>query len=82
MRYIVYVLSSLKDKKSYVGFTNNIERRLHEHNTGKSNFTKKYLPWEVLYKEEFDSKIEARKREKYLKSSAGRKLIVARLFNN
>ena len=53
--------------------TSNLEKRLLEHNSGNTKSTKPYLPWEILYKEEFSSRVEARKRELYLKSAAGRK---------
>lgn len=53
--------------------TSNLEKRLLEHNSGNTKSTMPYLPWEILYKEEFSSRVEARKRELYLKSAAGRK---------
>jgi putative endonuclease len=74
-KYIVYILKSKIKETTYVGFTNNIERRLIEHNSGKSKFTSIYRPWEIVYKEEHTSLEEARKREKYLKTASGRRLI-------
>lgn len=50
-------------------------RRIVEHNAGKCNFTKKFIPWEIFYEEQYPSIAEARKREKYLKTCAGRKFI-------
>lgn len=73
--YTVYVLKSLSTKKSYVGMTDNLERRLNEHNQGKSMFTKKFIPWEVIYKEDFEERFQARNREKYFKSGAGRNFL-------
>jgi len=72
---IVYVLKSLNFNITYTGSTVDIDRRLAEHNTGKCSFTKKYLPWEIMYTEEFDNLAEARNREKYFKTCAGRKFI-------
>jgi len=46
---------------------------LLSHNAGKVKSTKSYLPWKLIYNEEFETRIEARKREKYLKSAAGRR---------
>ena len=71
--YCVYILKSEIKEKTYVGFTNNLERRIKEHNSGKSKFTSKYIPWRVIYKEKFVTLAEARARELYLKSAAGRK---------
>ena len=73
--YFVYVLKSISARKSYVGHTDNLERRLSEHNAGKSTFTKRFLPWEILHTEEFLTLEEAVKREKYLKCAAGRKFL-------
>jgi putative endonuclease len=71
----VYILESLNYNKTYVGSTTDLARRLKEHNAGSHNFTKKYKPWKLLYKEDFQNISEARKREKYLKSPAGRRFI-------
>ena len=75
MKYFVYILKSKNHNKTYIGYTNNLERRLKEHNSGKSIFTSKFVPWKIIYKEEFDQDIEARKKEKYYKPSAGRRKI-------
>jgi len=52
-----------------------VEMRLIEHNRGKSRFTKGHLPWELIYKEVVGETEVARKREKYLKSSAGKNFL-------
>jgi putative endonuclease len=69
---VVYLLLSQKDKKSYLGSTDNLEKRLDEHNSGKCKSTKNRRPLRLIYKEEFDNLQEARTREKYLKSRKGR----------
>ncbi|MFZ2886453.1 MAG: GIY-YIG nuclease family protein [Minisyncoccia bacterium] len=71
----VYILKSVNERKTYVGNTTDIDRRLVEHNSGKNTFTKRYAPWVVVYKEEIVSLVDARMREKYLKSAAGRRFI-------
>ena len=71
--YYVYILCSESHKKSYVGISNDLERRLIEHNLGKSTFTSRYRPWIVIYSEAYKTREEARNREKYLKSAAGRR---------
>jgi putative endonuclease len=61
----------------YVGITNNINRRLAEHNNGENRSTKAYKPFVVIFKESFNSRIEARAREKYLKSGIGKEFLKA-----
>lgn len=69
----VYLLLSLKDKRTYVGSTNDLKRRLLEHNQGKNKSTKSRRPFKLIYKEELATLLEARKREKFLKTRNGRK---------
>ena len=65
--YYVYVIKSTHSNYTYTWITNDIERRLSEHNCWRTKSNKKYAPFEIIYKEEVkDSKI-ARQREKYLK---------------
>jgi len=79
--YFVYVLKSKTKLKTYVGYTNNISKRLKEHNQGKSSFSKRYKPWILIYLERFKTKKEAIKREKYFKTAAGRRWLKRNLFN-
>ena len=72
MKIFVYVIRSQVDGRDYVGMSQNIERRLKEHNSGKTKSTKGYRPWILLYFEEYDDRTIARKREKYLKSGYGK----------
>lgn len=60
-------------KRYYVGLTEDISKRIKQHNFGYVKFTKPYLPWKIVFKENCDNRVEARKREKYLKSVAGRR---------
>lgn len=73
--YYVYVLRSINFDRRYTGFTQDLTNRLGQHNTGKTKSTRPYKPWEILYFETFDTKAEALKREKYLKSGIGREFI-------
>jgi len=75
MNYFLYILQSINYKKSYTGITNNLDRRLLEHNSKKHFYTKRYCPWKMIYSEKYDNLKEARKREKYLKSASGRKFL-------
>jgi putative endonuclease len=69
----LYVLYSDKFERFYIGISDDIASRLRRHNLGKVKSTKSFLPWRVIYTEVFINKQEVRKREKYLKSAAGRK---------
>ena len=73
--YKVYILISEKFAKTYVGFTDNLDRRLIEHNSGKSEFSSRYKPWKILYFEDHEKLENAVSREKYFKTSAGRNKI-------
>jgi putative endonuclease len=75
MSWKVYVLRSQTSDIMYVGMSKNLERRLAEHNAGKSRFTSGHIPWELIYVEEADTSLQARVREKYLKSSAGKRYL-------
>lgn len=70
---IVYILLSLKDHRTYTGSTDNIERRLTQHNSGQVKSTKDRLPLKLLFTESFETIKEARKREQWWKSGAGRR---------
>jgi putative endonuclease len=55
--------------------TKDLAKRLKEHNSGKTKSNKAFIPWEIIYTEEFNSQEEALKREKYLKSGSGREFL-------
>ena len=65
--YHVYLLKSRKNNSLYVGYTKDIEQELKEHNADLVKYTKKYLPWILIYYESYISLEDARKREKSLK---------------
>jgi putative endonuclease len=73
--YFVYILYSSKFDRTYTGMTKNINKRIKEHNSKQNKSTKAYVPWELIFKEEFETRIEARMREKYLKSGNGREYL-------
>ena len=80
--YKVYVLYSKSFKRFYTGFTQDLEKRLGEHNSGKTKSTKGFIPWEIVYSEECESRMKARNREKYYKSGIGREKIKEILKEN
>ena len=70
-----YILHSSKLDKYYVGSTNDIIRRLADHNRGKEKFTKTGCPWILVYKEDFARLTEARNRERIIKKQKSKKYI-------
>ena len=79
--YTVYVLYSKSYDKIYIGFTSSMEERIKSHNElGKKGWTIKYRPWEILHKEEYETKKGAMLREKQLKGGQGRKWIREKLL--
>lgn len=72
MMIIVYAIKSKTKNYIYVWMTDNLERRLKEHNTWKQKSTKAYVPYEVIYTEVCNDRISARIREKYWKSWTGK----------
>jgi len=74
-QYSVYVLKSVNEQKIYVGMAINIFERLKEHNRGKSKYTKAFMPWEIIYSEMIGNSEVTRRREKYLKSAAGKNFL-------
>jgi putative endonuclease len=71
MTWFVYILQSQKDNCLYVGISRNPEKRLQQHNAGKTFSTRNRRPFELRYTEKHDSLHQARQREKFLKSYSG-----------
>ena len=72
--HAVYVLKS-SDNKLYKGVTNDLVRRLQEHNSGQTKTTASMNKLELVYTETYNTFVEARKREVYLKTAAGRRFL-------
>ena len=70
--FYVYVLQSFKDGLFYIGSTNDLKRRLREHQQGKNISTEKRLPLELIYFEAHRSKKDAERRENYFKTTKGK----------
>ena len=78
--FYVYVLESFKDEKRYIGYTNNLKRRIEEHKKGLSFATKFRLPFRLIYFEGCLNEEDAKRREHYLKSTQGRRFLGLRLI--
>ncbi|MDD5551803.1 MAG: GIY-YIG nuclease family protein [Candidatus Pacebacteria bacterium] len=73
--FYVYILKSSRNGKLYKGVTDDLKRRIKEHNLGNSVFTKNNGPWHLIYYEAFISKKDAKREELFLKSGRGKERI-------
>ncbi|HPN84930.1 MAG TPA: GIY-YIG nuclease family protein [Victivallales bacterium] len=70
--YYTYIIQSLEDQNQrYIGFTEDLRKRLDDHNSGKCKHTQKYRPWLLVFYAAFKDKQRAYDFEKYLKSGSG-----------
>ena len=75
MFYYVYILESLKDGSLYIGYTRDLKKRLKQHNSRRDTYTKKYIPWQLIHYEAYRNEKDVKRREKYLKTSQGSRLL-------
>jgi putative endonuclease len=80
MFFYIYVLRSETNGQYYIGLTNNLKRRLEEHKSGKSFFTKFRGPNKLIYFEGCLSRLDAKRRETYLKTTLGKRFLGLRLL--
>lgn len=73
--HFVYILQSEKNGRYYIGSTNDLERRLLEHNSGKTKSLKYIQPLKLVFKKEFETMVEARKMEAHLKRLKSRSIL-------
>ena len=77
--FYIYVIKSKKNGSFYIGYTADLKNRLVEHNRGLNLSTKAYVPWEIIYYEACLNKSDANRREKYLKTTQGGRMLKLRL---
>ncbi|MDD4271228.1 MAG: GIY-YIG nuclease family protein [Patescibacteria group bacterium] len=75
MPYFTYILKSQKNNDIYIGSCENVLIRLNRHNTGKVKSTKGYKPWDLLESKQFNTRGEAVKQERFLKSHQQKEII-------
>lgn len=73
--YFIYVLQSQRDLLLYHGYTTNLEHRLIDYNKGKTTSTAKRRPLKLVYCEFFINKSDAKRREKYFKTTQGKRML-------
>ena len=79
MMYYTYVLQSKKNGRFYTGQTNDLRKRLKEHNNRKSTYTRLQGPYKLIYYEACVDEEDAKARERYLKSGRGKRYLKERL---
>ena len=77
--YYTYVMKSIKNDNLYFGYTNDLKKRISQHNKGTEKSTAPYIPWELIYYEACINKADAQRREKYFKTSQGRRMFRLRI---
>ncbi len=77
--WCAYVLKSLRNGRYYTGSTDDLPRRLAEHEGGKSRYTRNLRPLRLVYAEACADRLKARRRERFLKSGAGREFLKVRI---
>jgi putative endonuclease len=77
--FFVYVIKSRNFEFLYKGHCQDLEERLKQHNAGQTKSIKSYIPFDLIYHEQFETRPEAIKREKYFKSAAGRRYLKSKL---
>jgi len=78
--YHVYILLNETKNRTYTGVAEDVDNRLAEHNSGKVKSSRPYRPYTVIHTETFATLSEARQREKFYKSTTGRRRIKERYF--
>lgn len=78
--HFVYILKSERNGRLYIGCTDNLQQRIKDHNNRKVNSTKGYVPYKLVHYEGFNDKTIARKRELFLKTGKGRRVIKNIIF--
>jgi putative endonuclease len=75
MNFYTYVIYSKKFNRFYKGHCQDLNDRIKQHNQGQTRSTRPFIPWELIWHETFNTREEAIKREKYLKTAAGRRFL-------
>lgn len=77
--FYIYLIESTSGGHLYIGYTSDLKKRVKEHNRGLNFSIKPYKPWNLIYYEACVEESDARRREQYLKTSQGRRLMKRRL---
>jgi len=79
--FYTYILKSSKSNILYYGYTEDLRKRLEQHNSGRSTFTKAHIPWKLVWYGAFENEQKAKDFELYLKSGSGKAFVYKRLVH-
>ncbi|HVX52731.1 MAG TPA: GIY-YIG nuclease family protein [Chitinophagaceae bacterium] len=79
--FYAYVIKSINHNFYYKGHCEDLQTRLAQHNAGLTQSIKPYIPFQLIYCEKFETRLDAVAREKYFKSAAGRRYLKTKLIN-
>lgn len=82
MRYVYLIESKAESDRRYVGISDDLKRRIADHNAGKSPHTRKYMPWRLVTYVAFSNRLQAARFERYLKSGSGHAFANKRLWSS
>ena len=74
--FTTYILYSKKLNKYYTGQTQDLPRRIEEHNRGKTSFMVRGIPWEIVYSMEFNTRAQAMLQEKHIKNRGAKRFLI------
>ncbi len=80
--WYVYVIRSIESNYQYIGSTNNVDKRLDEHNKGKSKSTKPHMPFKLKAYMAVQTETKARDLEKYFKTGSGKAILKKRILTD
>jgi putative endonuclease len=78
--YHVYILLNETKMRTYTGVSDDVDKRLEEHNAGRVKSSRPYRPYKIIHTESFATLLEARRKEKFCKSTTGRRRLKGMLF--
>jgi len=79
--FYVYILLNETKTRTYTGVSDDVDKRLAEHNAGRVKSSRSYRPYSIIHVEPFETLKEARQKENFYKSSTGRRRLKEKFFN-
>jgi len=78
--YYVYILLNETKTRTYTGVADDVDKRLAEHNAGRVKSSRPYRPYKIIHAESFETLKQARQKERFYKSTTGRRRLKELFF--